>query len=85
MIKRDIEPVLRKMASQFKAVVITGPRQSGKTTLATDWFKAINQWTSLASDDAINPMLIYGGNAPWKEGTVTVTPWKSIQDIANKI
>ena len=54
-------------------------------TLATDWFKAINQWTSLASDDAINPMLIYGGNAPWKEGTVTVTPWKSIQDIANKI
>lgn len=34
MIKRDIEDVLRRVATQFKAVVITGPRQSGKTTLA---------------------------------------------------
>ncbi len=34
MIKRDIEKVLLKMAGSFKAVTITGPRQSGKTTLA---------------------------------------------------
>ena len=34
MIQRNIEPVLRKMAGQFKAVAITGPRQSGKTTLS---------------------------------------------------
>ncbi len=34
MISRDIEPILRKAADQFKAVAITGPRQSGKTTLA---------------------------------------------------
>ncbi len=34
MIKRDIENVLKKYAGQFKAVAITGPRQSGKTTLA---------------------------------------------------
>jgi len=33
MIQREITPVLRKMADQFKAVAITGPRQSGKTTL----------------------------------------------------
>lgn len=33
MIPRNIEPVLRKMAASFKAVTITGPRQSGKTTL----------------------------------------------------
>jgi len=38
MIDRDIEPILRKMASQFKAVVVTGPRQSGKTTLAQKVF-----------------------------------------------
>ena len=34
MIQRNIEPTLRQMAGQFKAVAITGPRQSGKTTLS---------------------------------------------------
>ncbi len=34
MIIRNMEPVLRQMAGSFKAVTITGPRQSGKTTLA---------------------------------------------------
>lgn len=33
MIDRELRPLLRKMASQFKAVAVTGPRQSGKTTL----------------------------------------------------
>ncbi|MEY3513917.1 MAG: hypothetical protein RL420_940, partial [Pseudomonadota bacterium] len=31
MIKRDIVPVLKKLASQYPVVTITGPRQSGKT------------------------------------------------------
>ncbi len=30
---RTLEPVLRKTAREFPAVVLTGPRQSGKTTL----------------------------------------------------
>src|SRR4030066_169940 len=34
-IKRSVETVLRKGASEFPAVVLTGPRQSGKTTLLT--------------------------------------------------
>ncbi|MCF7837495.1 MAG: ATP-binding protein [Candidatus Marinimicrobia bacterium] len=34
MITRNMESVLRQMAGSFKAVTITGPRQSGKTTLA---------------------------------------------------
>jgi predicted AAA+ superfamily ATPase len=38
MISRNIEPVLRRMAAQFKAVAITGPRQSGKTTLSRKVF-----------------------------------------------
>ncbi len=32
-IKRSLEPVLKKAASEFPAVVLTGPRQSCKTTL----------------------------------------------------
>lgn len=34
MIKREAETELRKLAGQFKAVAVVGPRQSGKTTLA---------------------------------------------------
>ena len=32
-IKRSLEPVLKQALSEFPAIVLTGPRQSGKTTL----------------------------------------------------
>jgi len=38
MIKRDVEPVLRALLQGFPMVTITGPRQSGKTTLAKKVF-----------------------------------------------
>lgn len=33
MIQRNLEPVLKRQAQQFPIVTVTGPRQSGKTTL----------------------------------------------------
>lgn len=39
MIKREIQKELIKLARQFKAVAVTGPRQSGKTTLVRYVFK----------------------------------------------
>lgn len=38
MIERDIAPVLRKLATQHPVITLTGPRQSGKTTLARTLF-----------------------------------------------
>lgn len=38
MIRRLIEPQLLRLAAQFPVVTITGPRQSGKTTLAQHCF-----------------------------------------------
>jgi predicted AAA+ superfamily ATPase len=38
MIKRDAEPTIRKLLPSFPIVTITGPRQSGKTTLAQSIF-----------------------------------------------
>lgn len=38
MIQRTIEPVLRRLATQFPVVTVTGPRQSGKTTLCRALF-----------------------------------------------
>jgi predicted AAA+ superfamily ATPase len=38
MVERDVEPRLQKLARQFPAIVLTGPRQSGKSTLCQKVF-----------------------------------------------
>jgi len=50
MITRDAETVLRKLASQFKAIALTGPRQSGKSTLARTAFPE-KKYLSLENPD----------------------------------
>lgn len=50
MIKRDAEAELRSLAGQFKVVAVTGPRQSGKTTLVRATFKS-KPYASLENPD----------------------------------
>ena len=42
IIKRTLEEKLKALAAQFAAVSVTGPRQSGKTTLAKKLFPTMN-------------------------------------------
>ncbi|MCP5491881.1 MAG: ATP-binding protein [Chlamydiales bacterium] len=45
-LKREAESLLKDAASQFPAVLVTGPRQAGKTTLLQNFFSDYS-WASL--------------------------------------
>ena len=50
-INRSLEPLLKKAASEFPAVILTGPRQSGKTFLLQHLFSSHYNYVSLEMPD----------------------------------
>ncbi|MBI5342669.1 MAG: ATP-binding protein [Deltaproteobacteria bacterium] len=50
-LERSLEPAVRKAARDFPAVVLAGPRQSGKTSLLRDLFRETHRYVSLEWPD----------------------------------
>jgi len=50
-INRSLEPVLRRAANEFPAVVLTGPRQSGKTTVLKYLFGQSHRYVTMDEPD----------------------------------
>ena len=50
-INRNIESIIKKAAREFPAIIITGPRQSGKTTLLKHLFLKTHRYVSLDNPD----------------------------------
>lgn len=50
-INRQIEETIKKAALQFPSLIVTGPRQSGKTTLLTHLFQRSHRYITLDDPD----------------------------------
>lgn len=51
-LNRDLEKALEKAVRQFSSIIVTGPRQSGKTTLLKHLFSKSHRYVSLDDPEA---------------------------------
>ena len=68
-IERDIESAVKRLLGQFKVVLVTGPRQVGKTTLLKHMLAETHRYVTLDDNQALHlalddPSLFFLNYAP---------------------
>jgi hypothetical protein len=94
MISRTLSPAFLARAAMYPVLTLTGPRQSGKTTLcrmlfpekpylSSEFFQhllSLNQ--GLGQGAVAASRLVYGGDSVSSRSGVEVWPWRMIQGAA---
>jgi hypothetical protein len=85
MYPRNLQSPLRQLAQHYRVVTVTGPRQSGKTTLCRGTLpealeSLADQLTRGGERRRIERWLVYGGDALQRRSVGTAIPWSAIQD-----
>nr|MBI1228967.1 hypothetical protein [Cytophagales bacterium] len=94
MISRQATKKLLQLASQFKAVAVIGPRQSGKTTLVKSlfqveiksgktvhqqFFKNLLYWLRLSGNES--GVILYGGEQRQERSNgITLESWRQLAE-----
>lgn len=51
------------------------------STIAPDWFDALQRWQDLAGSESATPHLVYGGSQAQRRGEVRVLPWQQVGEL----
>lgn len=58
--------------------------KSGATS-ASDWTGAVQAWVDLAGNEALGPILVYGGDQAWERRGVRFVPWREVGELARTL
>lgn len=47
-------------------------------TFASDWLQGPEKWLSFAGNDALPPLLVFGGSGAWQRGQCKVVGWREL-------
>lgn len=72
--------VVAEQGGQAQAIEI-----KAGSTVASDWFDAIEKWGELAGPAATPPWLIYGGQERYHRRGAEVVPWTGVEELAERV
>ena len=50
-------------------------------TFVSDWLQGPEKWLSFAGNDALPPLLVFGGAGDWQRGQCKVVGWRELESI----